>query len=46
MLYRKISVVSLYFDEERVKEYLRITIGTKEEMEEVIKATVKIIQSL
>lgn len=47
--YKKLKsegILTRYFDEERVKEYLRITIGTKEEMEEVIKATVKIIQSL
>ncbi|MDF2800265.1 MAG: histidinol-phosphate aminotransferase [Anaerocolumna sp.] len=37
------GILTRYFDEDRVRDYLRITIGTRSEMEAVIKATVKIL---
>lgn len=37
------GILTRYFDEDRVREYLRITIGTKAEMEVFIKATAKIL---
>lgn len=41
---KKEGILARHFNGERIKEYLRITIGTGEEMEEVIKATKKILQ--
>ncbi len=41
---RKRSIVVRYFSKERVKDYVRITIGSKEQMTALIKATDEILK--
>lgn len=42
-LLRKEGILARYYDSERIDNYLRITIGTREEMEAVIEATKNIL---
>ena len=38
------GILTRYYDEDRVRDYLRITIGTPEEMEQVLRVTKRILQ--
>ena len=41
---RKRNIVVRYFSKERIKDYVRITIGSKEQMTALIEATDKILK--
>ena len=42
---RKRSILTRHFKDERIKEYLRITIGTKEEVDILIKNIKEILEN-
>lgn len=43
-LLKENGVLTRYYDEDRIRDYLRITIGTRSEMEEVLRITKLILQ--
>lgn len=43
---RKNGVLTRYYDESRINNYVRITIGTDEDMEKVVEITEKILKEV
>ncbi|MDD6771424.1 MAG: hypothetical protein SPJ62_12795 [Inconstantimicrobium porci] len=41
---REHAILARYYDAPRIDNYLRITIGTREQMEEVVRATKEIVE--